>query len=237
MILNILKNSLGLFKPVVKNSILVLSISFIGGEFLQHYYTQILALTKAAGSINIFAVVNQALVSLLEFVILTMLVPLRVMEHQSNKNEPPASFWAFAKKHTPALTLESIRALAVTLLWSLLLILPGVFKYVRLFFVPYVVVADPEYQSGNRDALEYSNKLIKGIGLPLFLLILALFGIDLLRSSVRESFPLFTNPIPAGGLALGFFIFNIYINILLFRLYQERVKELARGGTPNGTHV
>ncbi|MCB0350387.1 MAG: hypothetical protein KDD38_04330 [Bdellovibrionales bacterium] len=234
MIIKLFKDSNSLFMPVVKNSLLVLAVTFVGCEFLQHYYLQIIELTRSTESSNIFAVLSQALTSLLEFVVLTLLVPLRVMELE--RKAPPGNFWDFSQKHVMPLTIESIRALAITLLWTLLLIVPGIFKYIRFFFVPYVVIADPEYSLGKRDALEYSNQLVKGIGFGLFIFILGLFGLDVLRSSAREAFPLFSNPIPAVATSLLFFMLNIYTNVLLFRLYQLRVMKLSKGDQ-NGTHV
>ena len=60
--------------------------------------------------------------------------------------------------------------------------------------------------------------------------IMVLFGLDAVRSTVREAFPLLTNPLPAIAFGLIFFVANIYTNILLFQIYQLRVSGLAAKG-------
>lgn len=228
------KDANSLFPPLVKRSLWLLLILFIGVEFLHHYFLLVTQLTKDIQSMNIYGLLGQLFTSLLEFVTLTMLIPLRVMELDNAQS--PGSFWAFTQKHIGPLTIESMRALAMTILWSLLFIVPGVIKYIRYFFVPYVVVADPLYQKGERDALEYSNQLVKGITFALFVFLVLLLGVDITRNSLREQYPLLTNPIPAFAFAALFFAMNVYANILLFRLYQLRAAPLS-GGTQNGTHV
>jgi len=213
------------FQPLLKNSLGLIALLFLGCEAMQHYFALLIRLAQDTQSQNLPAILGQMVVSLTEFVALTMLIPLRVMEFDNKA--PAGSFWAFTQKHLAALTLESLRSLAITLLWTLLFIIPGIFKYIRYLFVPYVVVADPVYQEGQRDALEYSDQLAKGIGLPLFVLLVILFGLEALHGSLIESFPLMENPIPA--LASGFVLFlvSLYANVLLFRIYQLRVKSLV----------
>ncbi|OFZ18129.1 MAG: hypothetical protein A2Z20_06185 [Bdellovibrionales bacterium RBG_16_40_8] len=220
--------------PVVKRSASVLIPLYIGCEALHHYYTYMSQLTQHMQSFNIMTSIGQLLTSLLEFVVLAMLIPQRVMEIEDNRE--PGSFWAFAKKHVLPLTIEGLRVVAVTALWSLLLIIPGIFKYLRYSFVQYVVVADPEYQKGERDALSYSNMLVKGITIELLIIILLLFGIEMLRSSFRLTYPITDVPLEAFFSSIAFFFITIYSNILLFRLYQLRVVALVKGAQ-NGANV
>jgi len=87
------------------------------------------------------------------------------------------------------------------------------------------VVADPNYESGQVDALEASSKLVKGYTFQLFVVILALTVAELWRGTMREQYPLMQSPLFALLIGFGFFIFNIFSNILLFRVYQLRLKE------------
>jgi uncharacterized membrane protein len=235
----LIKDTYRLLKLIIPKNLPLLLFVFVGIEITQHYFLSIETASRASQNeiSTLIAAIGQGLTSLLEFVFLTMFVPLRVMEIEAGTSSPD-SFSSFTKKHLGALTLEGLRSLAVILLWSLLLILPGVFKYLRLLFVPYVVVADPEYMAGRRDALEYSNALVKGKTLQIFFLLVLFLGIEVVRESARENFPLMQQPLFAIGLGAFFFAVSLFTNILLFRIYQLRVKAHTEppGGT-NGTDV
>lgn len=55
--------------------------------------------------------------------------------------------------------IESLRAWGSTFLWTLLLILPGLIKWLGYFFVPFVVLFSKKYASGEVDALKHSQKI------------------------------------------------------------------------------
>lgn len=234
----VFKGSIERLHFIIKSDFWMLLALFIGVELMHHYFLLVLGLTRQTQSMNFLAIMGTLTVSLTEFVTLTMLIPLRVME--GDRGAPKGNFIAFLKKHIGPLASESLRAIAVTLLWTMALILPGIFKYIRYFFVPYVVIADPAYERGERDALKYSDQLVKGSTWILFLVIIVLFGLDTTRSTTREALaPSADSPLSfliAALAAALFFVIAIYTNILLFRYYQLRVKALS-GGTPNGSHI
>jgi hypothetical protein len=225
MIKQLFLDSTILFKHLIQTSLLALILTFLGCELLEHYFTILMKLSSEDQLMYLLSIVGQLSTALIEFLVLTLLVPLRVMEFESHT--PPSSFWKFSKMHTKQLLVESIRALAVTLMWALLLVIPGIFKYLRFSFVSYVVVADPEYNIGNRDALEYSNELIKGFTIQIFLFLAVLFGLSMALDTLREKFPITQFPVQAVFIGACFFIINLYANVLLFRVYQMRVKKLS----------
>jgi hypothetical protein len=231
--LEALRDTTQLFLPFIKKSLALLLGLFLLIECMQQYFLFLAQMAQELQSINWPAIVGQLLSSLLEFVTLTMLIPLNCMILQ--KEHPQMGFFEFSKKHLHGLTVESLRALAMTLIWTMALILPGLFKYVRYMFVPYVVVSEPEYYTGQVDALEKSNQLVKGYTFQLVIILVVLTATELLRGSLREQFPLFQNPVPAIALAAGFYAFNIFTNILLFRVYQLRLKGWR--GANNGINV
>lgn len=237
MLLHALKDSYKLFTPFIKNNIVLLGILFLGCEVMQHYFLIVMQATKEVQSFNFVAIMGQMTTSLLEFVVLTILVPLRIIEAQSLTKFNQESFISFSQRHMMALTTESLRSLAVVLMWSLLLIIPGLFKYLRYSFVPYVVVADAEYQNGKRDALEYSNALVKGYTLQIFVIFAILLAQESARGWARENFSIVHWPIEALIIGVIFFMMNVFANILLFRIYQLRVAvlELREKGASNGT--
>jgi hypothetical protein len=230
-----LKDTNKLFLPFVKNSLPLLIVIYFGCELMQHFFLTMIAAAKLTQSMNLPAMFGGVLTSLLEFVFMTMLVPLRVMNLQSQ--QPPGSFIEFTKKHIAALTAESLRAFGVTMLWLCLFIIPGIYKYICYFFVPYVVVADEAYIRGERDALEYSTQLVKGFSLQLLTLIVLFTLADLARGHMRESLPLQQSPVATLIVGLGFFAFVIYTNILLFRIYQLRVIRYAGAANVSASHL
>lgn len=54
---------------------------------------------------------------------------------------------------------EGMRSVGSVLLWTLLLIIPGVIRYFQLFWVSWVVYLNPEYRLGRIDALKQSKKI------------------------------------------------------------------------------
>jgi hypothetical protein len=213
------------FLPLLRSNPWLLLVLWVGCELLRQYFAVIGRLSEGHESLVIVAAFGDFTTSLVLYVALSLWAPLRVMEW--DRKIPPQSFWAFTQRHVWPLTIESFRAMAVTLLWTLALIFPGLFKYTRLAFVPYVVVADDKYERGERDALEYSNALVKGITLPLFLILLLVLSLDLVQAKFRGEFPIGQEPLMALAIATPFFLVNVYANILLFRIYQLRTKVLT----------
>lgn len=66
------------------------------------------------------------------------------------------------KAHFNQLVIEQIRSIAAILWRAPLFIVPSLIQYVRLAFVPFIVIFDPEYARGERDALEASRALSRG---------------------------------------------------------------------------
>lgn len=215
-----------LLAPIFERSWFILLATHIGCEISHQYFTFITKrLAEHSSTAQIPATLGDICVSLIEFVVLIMLIPQRVIELDHHR--PAGSFWEFTFKHTKDVSVESIRSLAVSLLWFFLLIVPGVVKYVRYFFVPYVVVADPDYQKGQIDALEESERLVKGISWPLFIVIVILTVVEFQQQSLREKHLFISAPFWSMIENVGFFAVNYYTNVWLFVLYQQRVKKLA----------
>lgn len=217
---NILKDTL----EILKRSPLLLAALYLGCEVFQQYFMLIERVTtQLTSSPNFVAILGQLLTSLTEFVFLTMLVPQRLIEIDTFR--PASSFINFAKRHIVALTAEGLRALTITILWLLALVLPGLYKSIRLMFVPYVVVADPEYMAGRRDAIKYAEELTKGAFLPLLGIFIAVNGIELVRSSLAKKYLIQEFPTISIASSLGFFLLSLLVNVFLFRYYQLRVKK------------
>lgn len=222
--MNIFKTSLSHTKKLITTNIAMLLFAFLLIELSQHHFVNMLSVATSMQNdmLKVLALLGQLFTSITEYVFLAMLVPLRVMIFEGLHAEE--TFSNFTKKHVLPLAAEGLRAMGVVILWTILLIIPGIFKYVRLTFVPYVVVADPEYGAGRRDALKYSDQITKGFTLQLFGILCVLVLLEMVRGSFRENFMLQQSPVFAllGGAA--FFAVSLFANILLFKVYLLRVK-------------
>ena len=84
--------------------------------------------------------------------------------------------WKFLTKHFHQTFIEYLRSFISVGLYTLCLILPGIYRSVQLLFTCFVSAFDPDYQQGKVDALEESARLVRGAWIPLaFLILLQLF--------------------------------------------------------------
>ena len=105
--------------------------------------------------------VGSLLIAVFYSVTFLLIAPLRIRE--SLLNRPNSSLSDFAQRHFNRLLVENLRAIASILLWTLALIIPGVYRQLRLYFVSYVVFFDKEkniqFQQGNTNFLTESYGL------------------------------------------------------------------------------
>lgn len=78
----------------------------------------------------------------------------------------------FLKGHFQQGFIEYLRGFISVGLHMLLLIIPGIIRWIRLVFTVLVSAFDPQYQAGKVDALKESSRLTKGVLFPLFFLLL-----------------------------------------------------------------
>lgn len=67
----------------------------------------------------------------------------------------------FAAKNLSQIFIETLRSWGKALLWSLVFILPGLWKYLQYTFVPVVVTSSSSYDEGNEDALARSAQIFQ----------------------------------------------------------------------------
>lgn len=129
------------------------------------------------------------------------------------------SFGEFFFKTVSPLVSETLRAYAQILLFSLLLIVPGVYKYFRLILVPYVVLFDPKYDYQQEDSLAISYAITQPFWLRLALLLIVIgavqFGLELApnwlaldSTTVKMIFSLIDFVISAYSFLLVYLIFE-----------------------------
>jgi hypothetical protein len=118
--------------------------------------------------------------------------------------------------------IEEIRVLGA-ILWRLpLLIVPALFQYVRLAFVPFIVILDPAYARGEVDALAASRRLSRGKFLLLGATVLISFTLPWILDELAQgdSGSIWSEPLKGvASTTLSLFI-NIASGLFLFSLYR-----------------
>lgn len=129
----------------------------------------------------------------------------------------------FFKKNFGQVMIEMVRAWGKTLQWSLLFILPGIWKYFEYIFVPYVVTLSPDYAKGREDALKASSRVFrKNVFKVLGVLIVFHLFIPLVLMSVFDAYRLIWKT-PVQSLLLNLLdTYLILVSIqLLYSIFQD----------------
>lgn len=146
---------------------------------------------------------------------------------------------AFDSDSTPRLIIrnidfafrESLRAFGKSILWGFLLIIPGIYKAMKLSLTTFVVCLDPAYRKGEKDALQESELLTQGNLLKVFGLF-CLFGVFIpLISSSLSAYKSFESSLSTAFAlsALDAFFFLAWNTSLLFIFF----KKLNKGENPH----
>ncbi|MNK01119.1 hypothetical protein D3C87_189130 [compost metagenome] len=139
------------------------------------------------------------------------------------------SFTGFFKKNLNQVFIEMIRAWGKTLLWSLLLILPGLWKYLEYTFVPFVVTLSKKYDAGELDALKASSQIVRKNAFKILgVLLLFHMFIPAVMASFFDSYRLFWKT-PAQSLFLN--LIDTYLLLIsvqiLFYIFKNEVNHDA----------
>jgi hypothetical protein len=135
-----------------------------------------------------------------------------------------ASPLGFVTQNLNQSLIETLRAWGRVMLWSLLLILPGIYKFLQYLFIPFIVCLDPQYQRGEKDALQTARHLSHGRMLKLFLVVFLFSGVGpLLLAAFDDSKVLWRTPLPALLLCLIEMTWNLCFIFVLWKMYQRSV--------------
>lgn len=138
-----------------------------------------------------------------------------------------ASLKDFLSKYLNQMFIETLRSWGKTLLWSLLLILPGLWKFIEYSLVPLVVTSSQRYDEGREDALQRSAQIVRhhwGKVLGVFLLF-HLF-VPVVLSAFFDSYRLlWKTPIQSLVLsALDTYLLLVSTHIL-FNIFRSEVRK------------
>ncbi len=133
----------------------------------------------------------------------------------------------FSEAYLGSFLAEYLRVLAQVLMWALLLLLPGFYRYCQLIFVPMIVLFSRAYRTGDVDALRLSERLAKGrlmrillaLGLTMFLQI----GFDFLPELV-PAFHSLALRVAFDGLS---FLASVWAFALIFVMFEAAMEDVS----------
>lgn len=154
------------------------------------------------------------------FPVLLMTVALFALNATKNEKQ---GLGGFLKKYLNQIYIETLRSWGKTLLWTMLFILPGIWKYIEFSLVPMVVTSSKSYDEGNEDALKKSAQVVRHHW-PAILGILVVFHlfIPIVLSVLFDSYRLIWKT-PLASLSLS--VLDTYLLListhLLFKIFQS----------------
>lgn len=221
------------WKLTLRRAGLLITLWLIGSEFLNQVIlmaTQKSLASTDGGAYLIWLWAFAAVIlSLLTPLVATLLVLATWKDRRSLvpaqiENPVPDFLW----RHTGDLIREEMRAFGSVMMWSFLLILPGIWRFLELTFLPWVVCYSPAYQSGQQDALQEARRRFYLVWPQLlFLFFLFWLILPLPKMFFDEQLSYFDSPFTA-------FAFNL-VDVALFVLLQWFVSNLWE--RTNGTDV
>lgn len=137
------------------------------------------------------------------------------------------SLSGFIDKHLNQLFIETLRAWGKTLLWSMVFLLPGIWKYLHYSLVPFVVAGSPLYREGRVDALQASTSIVSKHRVKVLgIFILFHLFIPIVLSALFDAYRLIWKT-PLASLLLS--LLDTYLLIisthLLFKIFTSEVKQ------------
>ncbi|MFS4459707.1 hypothetical protein [Bdellovibrio sp. HCB2-146] len=135
------------------------------------------------------------------------------------------SFGEFFHYYINQIFIESLRSWGKMLLWGLLFILPGLWKFLEYSLVPFVVTSSEKYDAGHEDALQASAKVFrKNWGKILGLFLLFHIFIPLVLTGLFDAYRLlWKTPVASLGLNLIDTYLLVLSTQILFRIFRSEV--------------
>lgn len=139
-------------------------------------------------------------------------------------------------RSTELIVIETVRAIAATLLRLPLLLVPGLVEWIRLTPIPFIVILDSGYQAGDRDALQSARTLFSNHKLRVLLLLIPTTAIFLaefvITSSPTDVLPIWSAPIQHVGSILIFSILRLGSDTFVLSQYRAMIRPAALTDLP-----
>ncbi len=123
---------------------------------------------------------------------------------------------------------EYLRVLAQILMWGLLLIIPGIFRYFQLIFVAFITLFSREYRAGKVDALKLSETLAKGRMGQIFMALALTTAVQLVFEFSPQLLDLLHNYPVRILVALINSLVAVWGYSLIYLLFEQAMSEAGR---------
>jgi hypothetical protein len=132
----------------------------------------------------------------------------------------------FLKKHFRFSLIEEMRSWGQAMMWSFLLLIPGLIRFLQFLLVPFIVCLDPAYQRGERDALVRARELVRGRTLLWMLLLFPIFSIivPVFLTAFDEWKLIWKTPLSALLICLIEMLVNFCFIWILWKIYRGRTE-------------
>jgi hypothetical protein len=157
----------------------------------------------------------------------TWYVAVAEVAHAERHDLPPPPLFSSLGQHLNRLLIEQTRALARVLWWMPALVVPAGVQYVRLSFVPFIVIFDCDYRDGQVDALKKSADLSSGRFWLLLLTVLISFAVPALFEELAQGGnggSILTNPLGVGLAAFLTLFINLVTSLFLYSVFESVTK-------------
>lgn len=214
-----------LLAPLAGKHAIEMVAIFLFCEMFDQYFKYMGLIVGSSTGPTMVITVGRMTVSLLQLVLFTHWVPLRVSQFEGQL--PTENLFAFITRHIRDFTLESLRAMGMTFLFLLLLVIPGLVKYVEYSFVSFIVLTDPEYKAGKIDALKESQRLMTGYRVIGLVALIAAIPASMYFGQLSEATLMTVTPFKWLLSFLMSSAITYYLSLLLFEFYRVRKTALS----------
>jgi hypothetical protein len=220
------KESLRLFAPVCRQIwfwLLLLNLVQLGSTQISTYALDQL---RQSGREDLGMIASIAGIELVFTLVWSSFWVLVVSLAAQRILEPTNPIVNQKQRHLPStinqILIEQTRVLAA-ILWRVPIVIPAGVQWVRLTLVPFVVIFDPQYDLGERDALSRSRELsLKHFWLlNLYLLVAAILPWIVDSATQGESQWIWENPVHVLVGSMLTLLINIATGLFLFSLYRR----------------
>jgi hypothetical protein len=197
-------------------------ISEVSDEVFTAASDRVLGSGKEDLAMIALVVFAQLIFSLLWSAVWTLILAVSAID--TLEKRIPRPFTEICSHYLNPVLIESTRSLASIVFRVPLLILPAAIEYIRLLFVPYVVVFDSAYNLGKVDALESSRRLTKGRWILLVAVLVVSLGLPEFVHSFTQSeiSPWFWDNPLSFAITAGLTLFiNVFAGLFLFALFRR----------------
>lgn len=121
--------------------------------------------------------------------------------------------------------IETLRGIAASMLRLPLLIIPGIFEWIRLTPIPYIVLFDRGYQDGKKDALRAARIFFAGHKARVLLLLIpvaVIFIVELAgETSAKDAIPIWDAPLQHTGSIMVFSALRLAVDAFVLSKYKS----------------